>query len=238
MNTKNPTIRIALAIAICVLIFAGIVFIFLKDYNISVQKKSPDGVACTMEAKLCPDGSAVGRVPPSCEFAPCPGEQGYVPTSPTPTIPDDSGNTSGSGTGAVSTEPVYPGQTEMAKIPDLPLGTMQEPSPPLTVTYAVEHRSALNEKRVSITGYVVANYLNNPDDCKPGQACMGMYMAPGVTIADSVAPNRNPLYDLRVIMTEEDRANANNYAIGKKVTLTATVTGNIDGITLSTANGY
>lgn len=29
--------------------------------------------ACTMEAKLCPDGSAVGRVGPSCEFAPCPG---------------------------------------------------------------------------------------------------------------------------------------------------------------------
>jgi hypothetical protein len=31
-------------------------------------------VACTEDAKLCPDGSAVGRVPPACEFAPCPGE--------------------------------------------------------------------------------------------------------------------------------------------------------------------
>ena len=31
-------------------------------------------VFCTMEGKLCPDGSVVGRVPPSCEFAPCPGE--------------------------------------------------------------------------------------------------------------------------------------------------------------------
>jgi putative hemolysin len=29
-------------------------------------------VACTMEAKLCPDGSAVGRVGPNCEFAACP----------------------------------------------------------------------------------------------------------------------------------------------------------------------
>ncbi len=28
--------------------------------------------ACTMEAKLCPDGSAVGRSGPNCEFAPCP----------------------------------------------------------------------------------------------------------------------------------------------------------------------
>ena len=31
-------------------------------------------VACTMEAKICPDGSAVGRVVPNCEFAPCPKE--------------------------------------------------------------------------------------------------------------------------------------------------------------------
>lgn len=29
-------------------------------------------VACTQEAKLCPDGSAVGRTGPNCEFAPCP----------------------------------------------------------------------------------------------------------------------------------------------------------------------
>ena len=31
-----------------------------------------EGVACTMEAKECPDGSFVGRQPPACEFAPCP----------------------------------------------------------------------------------------------------------------------------------------------------------------------
>ncbi len=29
-------------------------------------------VACTADAKLCPDGSAVGRVGPNCEFAECP----------------------------------------------------------------------------------------------------------------------------------------------------------------------
>jgi len=29
-------------------------------------------VACTMEAKLCPDGTAVGRTGPNCEFASCP----------------------------------------------------------------------------------------------------------------------------------------------------------------------
>jgi hypothetical protein len=34
-------------------------------------------VACTEEAKICPDGSAVGRVGPDCEFAPCPANLSY-----------------------------------------------------------------------------------------------------------------------------------------------------------------
>lgn len=33
---------------------------------------SSSSVACTMEAKICPDGSSVGRVGPNCEFSPCP----------------------------------------------------------------------------------------------------------------------------------------------------------------------
>jgi len=40
------------------------------------------GVACTMEARLCPDGSAVGRMPPNCEFAPCPDPKTKVGSSP------------------------------------------------------------------------------------------------------------------------------------------------------------
>ncbi len=39
---------------------------------LSLKKQSDTGVACTMEAKLCPDGSAVGRTGPNCEFAACP----------------------------------------------------------------------------------------------------------------------------------------------------------------------
>lgn len=33
---------------------------------------APEQVACTMEAKQCPDGSYVGRSGPKCEFDPCP----------------------------------------------------------------------------------------------------------------------------------------------------------------------
>jgi hypothetical protein len=39
----------------------------------------PAPVACTMEAKLCPDGTAVGRSGPNCEFAPCPGAATSTP---------------------------------------------------------------------------------------------------------------------------------------------------------------
>lgn len=35
--------------------------------------------ACTAEAMICPDGSAVGRTGPNCEFSPC-------PTGTTPSI--------------------------------------------------------------------------------------------------------------------------------------------------------
>jgi hypothetical protein len=37
-----------------------------------IQTAAPGTKACTMEAKLCPDGSSVGRTGPNCEFAPCP----------------------------------------------------------------------------------------------------------------------------------------------------------------------
>lgn len=39
-------------------------------------------VACTLDAKICPDGTAVGRVAPDCEFAPCPGDVGPATDTP------------------------------------------------------------------------------------------------------------------------------------------------------------
>jgi len=44
---------------------------------------SSEPVVCTMEAKICPDGTQVGRTGPNCEFAPCP--QPSVTTSTIPT---------------------------------------------------------------------------------------------------------------------------------------------------------
>ncbi len=37
-----------------------------------IAATSTDNIVCTMEAKLCPDGSYVSRHAPNCEFASCP----------------------------------------------------------------------------------------------------------------------------------------------------------------------
>jgi hypothetical protein len=49
------------------------VAITLAGCSLPGQKPAPSNpVACTEEAKICPDGSAVGRQGPKCEFAACP----------------------------------------------------------------------------------------------------------------------------------------------------------------------
>jgi hypothetical protein len=71
-----------------ILIFIIVVFVIgglLYIYNPQpAEYKKPDQeqVVCTMDAKLCPDGSYVGRSGPNCEFI-CP-EQ---PATSTKNIP-------------------------------------------------------------------------------------------------------------------------------------------------------
>ena len=53
-------------------------FIGLKNTNSNIFPRPTPIIptitvkACTMDAKICPDGSSVGRVGPNCEFAQCP----------------------------------------------------------------------------------------------------------------------------------------------------------------------
>ncbi|MBI2063276.1 MAG: tryptophan-rich sensory protein [Candidatus Yanofskybacteria bacterium] len=44
------------------------------NFSIWQANKTPDTVFCTQDAKLCSDGSYVGRTGPNCEFALCPKE--------------------------------------------------------------------------------------------------------------------------------------------------------------------
>lgn len=59
-------------------LIAGVVLIFVVGvgaflYRNVVERPGTGApeTACTMEAKVCPDGTAVGRTGPSCSFAPC-----------------------------------------------------------------------------------------------------------------------------------------------------------------------
>jgi len=71
------------------LIFAAslglLVISSVADAKVAASVPRHGGVACSMEAKMCPDGKTyVSRRGPNCEFAPCPDET----TQPAPP-PDD-----------------------------------------------------------------------------------------------------------------------------------------------------
>ena len=87
MTTKKQIIAI-----IILLILLAVMFIirgdednwicgergWVKNGNPRAQmptEQCGEQIFCTTEAKLCPDGSAVGRVGPNCDFTPCPGEE-------------------------------------------------------------------------------------------------------------------------------------------------------------------
>lgn len=63
------------------LIILGVVI--FGGYFLVKSSSKPAEKACTMEAKICPDGSSVGRTGPNCEFTPCP-EITNTQLSPTP----------------------------------------------------------------------------------------------------------------------------------------------------------
>src|SRR3989344_9360658 len=86
MNTKT------LLILLVVVLVAGGALMYASDVL------PGGGIACTEEAMICPDGSAVGREGPNCEFAACPDITGYgtiqgrvtlSPTCPVETLPPD-----------------------------------------------------------------------------------------------------------------------------------------------------
>lgn len=62
-------------VALGVLIVASVAAFFVWPTVKSLLSQPVQQVACTEEAKICPDGSAVGREGPNCEFAACPTPQ-------------------------------------------------------------------------------------------------------------------------------------------------------------------
>lgn len=75
---KNTILWIAVGLFVLALLAAG-GYVALNKGLFTKQK------ACTQDAKVCPDGTSVGRTGPNCEFAPCP----TPPLTPEPT-PEES----------------------------------------------------------------------------------------------------------------------------------------------------
>jgi hypothetical protein len=61
-SSKNKGVLLIIS---AIVILGGLIFLAWRS-------PEPEPVFCTMEAKLCPDGSYVGRSGPKCEFASCP----------------------------------------------------------------------------------------------------------------------------------------------------------------------
>jgi hypothetical protein len=86
MTNKKVASEIALGIILLVSVAVGGIF-YLQEKKIETAEQAPavdiqkpatktpveeKGVLCTQDAKLCEDGSYVGRTGPKCEFAQCP----------------------------------------------------------------------------------------------------------------------------------------------------------------------
>ena len=71
-KNQKGFLTISLILIVMTLIGAG-VYIKVYPKNVVIESTpNPENVVCSMDAKLCGDGSYVGRTGPNCEFSECP----------------------------------------------------------------------------------------------------------------------------------------------------------------------
>jgi hypothetical protein len=70
-------------LVVILILLSGVSYLLVTGRGFTTPEEGGEGeeeeIACTMDAKICPDGSAVGRVAPKCEFAACPALETPVP---------------------------------------------------------------------------------------------------------------------------------------------------------------
>lgn len=191
-------------------IFFALSFIFLccPAPAFAQEADSPAAVACPAIAMLCPDGSAVSPQGPHCEMAPCP--NGHMPSI---------GNgRAGAGT-AGPPATVNLDDMGLAKYPDNRLE--RPPFGPQTVKFVVDHRTALNDKHITVHGTIVSTLLGE-QACPPHtDPAMGRPCAlPRITIADTPDAQRDMNYDVQILLRPDNRT---AYATGQNVDITGTV---------------
>ncbi len=63
--------KITWGVILAALLIVGGYFAF-RGANQNLATGDADGTLCAMDVRVCSDGSYVGRVAPSCDFAACP----------------------------------------------------------------------------------------------------------------------------------------------------------------------
>jgi hypothetical protein len=113
-------------------------------------------VACTEDARLCSDGSSVGRIGPNCEFAPCPSTRPVACTEDARRCPD------GSSVGRIGPN------CEFAPCPS----TRPTPTPPSGCTYrAVQCIQAPCPPIIICPSPTPQQYCQSDTDCSNGEYC-------------------------------------------------------------------
>ena len=70
---KSKIVLLVILVVLAVILMALAKYITKPNVgrDILPPNNIPDGIACTMDAMMCPDGTYVGRSGPNCEFV-CP----------------------------------------------------------------------------------------------------------------------------------------------------------------------
>ena len=97
----------------------------------------------------------------------------------------------------------------------------------VSLKYVVQHRTALNDKTIQVSGIIVA--VGQPSSGNSSGGTRSMKNAqPRIFIADSSKDSRDKNLDLMIIVGEAD----NNYSVGQKVTFKVKVSGSKTAVVL------
>lgn len=194
--------------------------VFLIQIPVSVAQTDPNGVVSSpvqqspeeVERYWTPERMREAK-PMPMPIVVDPGHQDPEPTAPASSATIAPGGTVGQGI-------VYPDRPETSRFPDYPLEII--PSGPLLVSFVFEHRTALNEKHITIHG-MIQDTLLGEKACPPDR---GMCAQPRVTLADSESRTK---YTIEILLREDDNT---PYTKGQILDFSGTVSSGVNSTIL------